>query len=352
MAEIIFDCPACKKPVQADDAWAGQQIECPLCKAPMIVPPAPAAGAHAGGGGRTPGRQQVQLSGGMKFSTGSPQAPRASDGRGLPQTGFQHKQVKKTNPMVRYAIIGVVIVALAGAGWYAWPQLQPYIPFLKKTAEESATASADAAKQAAGANTPEAAPPPPPPEVPMTAPAYTLDILQARISAGKVNGSIAGTKFVPDSVRLDKQAGGYLLTLRQGTGQTPDRGLQVQLQMAPTESPTGQTWTVSQEMKGTAINRVIKVWKPNPKFAAQTKPFTTGFALKLEFGPLTESNTIPGKIYAALPDSEQTVVAGVFNATTTLAGGQPEPGVAPPAIQDSQSAAQKAEFEKRYGIKR
>lgn len=185
----------------------------------------------------------------------------------------------------------------------------------------------------------------------MTAPTYTLDVRQARISEGKVNGSIAGTKFIPDTVRLEKQAGGYVLTLREGAGQTPDRGLQVFLQMKPTESPTGQTWSVSQEMKGPPVSRVVKVWKPNPKFAAQTKPFTTGFALKLEFGALSESNTIAGKIYAALPDSEQTVVAGAFNATTTLAGG-PTAGAQPAATQDPQSAAQRAEFDKRYGIRR
>jgi len=312
----------------------------------MIVPAAP-----AGGGGRTVERQHVQVPGGMKFSTGSPQAPRASDGRGLPQTGFQNKPVKQSNPAIRYAIIGVVVVALAAASWFAWPQLQPHIPFLKKSTDEAAVPPADAANQVAGANTPEAAPPQPPAEVPMTAPAHSLDIQKARISEGKVNGSIAGAEFIPDNVRLDKQAGGYLLTLRQGSGQTPDRGLQVHLQLKPTESPTGQTWTVSQEMKGAPVSRVVKVWKPNPKYAAQTKPFTTGFVLKLEFGALTESNTLPGKIYAALPDTEQTVVAGVFNATTTLAGG-PEAAAQTPVIQDSQTAAQKAEFERRYGINR
>jgi hypothetical protein len=270
----------------------------------------------------------------------------------LPQTGYQRKQVKPPNRPARYAITGGVIVALAAAGWFGWPYLQPRIPFFKKTTEEAAATPAGGATPAADATTPPSAPPPPAPtELPMTAPTHTLDVRQARISDGKVNGRIAGTEFISDSARLDKLAGGYLLTLRQGAGQTPDRGLQVQLQMKPTESPTGQTWTVSQEMKGTPVSRVVKVWKPNPKFAAQTKAFTTGFALKLEFGALTESNTIPGKIYAALPDPEQTVVAGAFNATTTLAGG-PVAGTPPVAVPDAQTEVQKAEFEKRYGIRR
>jgi hypothetical protein len=282
----------------------------------------------------------------MRFSTGATQAPRVSEGRGLPQTTLPHKPVKKPNPAIRYAVNGIVIVALAAAGWFGWPHLKPHLPFFKKTAEEAAVPPAD---PVAGAETPEAASPPP--EVPMTAPTHTLEIQQASTSEGRVNGRIAGTEFVPDSVRLDRQAGGYLLTLRQGAGQTPDRGLQVHLQMNPGDSPTGQTWTVSQEMKGTPVSRVVKVWKPNPKYAAQTKAFTTGFALKLEFGALTESNTLPGKIYAALPDTEQTVIAGVFNAITTLAGGQVL-GTPQAPVLDAQSAAQKAEFDKRYGIQR
>ena len=345
MAEIIFDCPACKKPVQADDAWAGQEIECPICKAPMIVPPAPAPSAPAESGSRSLGRQLVKVPRETKLSAGFTQVARASDGRGISQTSFRPKQVKQKNPVVRYAILGAVIVTLGASAWLAWPRLRPHLPFLKQGEETSAAAAANS-KKVAEADALEATPPPAPKEVPMTAPAYSLDVGQARISEGKVNGSIAGTNFVPDIVRLDQLAGGYVLNLRQGVGQTPDRGLRVYLQLKPTDGPTGHTWTVSQDMKGTPISQVVKVWKPNPKYAAKEKPFTTGFALKLEFGQLTASNTIPGKIYAALPDTEQTVVAGVFNAATTLLGGQ-ETVVQPAVIQNSQT-----DFQKRYGIRR
>ena len=345
MAEIIFDCPACKQPVQADDAWGGQQIECPLCKAPMIVPQAHAPSASVKGGARPLGKQLVSVPGETNLSAGSIQVPRSSSGRGVPIRNLQQKQVKRQSPVVRYALIGVVIVAVLASGWVAWPYIRPYIPFLNKAGEESAAVPPPATDKG-GAQ--EAASPPPPKEVPMTAPVYTLDVAQARISEGTVNGSVAGTNFVPDVVRLDQVAGGYVLSLRQGAGPTPDRGLRVNLQLKPTDSPTGHTWTVSQDMKGTPISRVTKVWKPNPKYAAQEKLFFTGFSLKLEFGKLTVSNTLPGKIYLALPDKEETVVAGVFNAATTLVGAQ-EPGVQQPAIQNPQTDAQRAEFEKRYG---
>ena len=351
MAEIILDCPACKKPVQADDAWAGQEIACPICNATMLVPQAAAPGAPAQSSKSSMGKQLVQVPTGTKLSLGSAQVARAADGRGMTQTSFQPQKVKQKIPILRYAIIGVVIVALAASAWIAWPYLRPYVPFLKKAEEASAPAPGAAAKLAAGATATETAPPPPPKEVPMTAPAYTLDVAQATISEGKVNGSVAGTNFVPDMVRLDQFVGGYVLTLRQGPGQTPDRGLRVYLQLKPTDSPTGHTWTVSQEMKGTGVSQLVKVWKPNPKFAAKEKSFTTGFALKLEFGQLTASNTIPGKIFAALPDPEQTVIAGVFNATTSLAGGQ-ETTAPQPLIQNPKAGTQSPEFQKRYGTGR
>lgn len=348
MAEIIFDCPACKNPIQADDAWTGQTIECPICKAPMTVPPTPAPSAPVAGGSSSLGKQLVPVPGETKLSAGFTQVARASDGRGFTQTSFQPKQVEKQNPMVRYAVIGLVIVALGASAWIAWPHLKPYIPFLKKSEESSTAAPAAGAKLAAEASAPETAPLPPAKEVPMTAPTYTLDVVQAKVPEGKVNGMIAGANFVPDIVRLDQLPGGYVLNLRQGAGQTPDRGLRVYLQLKQGDSPTGHTWTVSQELKGTPISQVVKVWKPNPKYAAKEKPYATGFALKLEFGQLTSSNTLPGKMYAALPDPEQTVVAGVFNAVTTLASGQ-ESAVQQPVIQNPQTDARKAEFQKRYG---
>ena len=101
-------------------------------------------------------------------------------------------------------------------------------------------------------------------------------------------------------------------------------------------------------MKGTPVSQVVKVWKTDPKFAAQQKSFTTGFALKLELGQMTESNTISGKIFAALPDKERSVIAGVFNAATAASSA---PGAAPQPAQATQGEMS-PEFQKRYGTKR
>jgi hypothetical protein len=348
MADIVFDCPSCKQPVQADDAWAGQQINCPLCQAPMIVPQAQAPSTTGHLDAKSLGKQLVEVPGQTKLSVGGAQKPR-STGTGAVIREFQ-QPVKKQNPAIKYAIIGGVVVVLAVGGWFGWPYLKPHLPFLNKSGEEAPVAQAANPGKGTDPAAPVAEPatPPPPKEVPMTPPTYTLDIASAKISEGKVNGSITGTNFVPDVVRLDKLAGQYVLDLRQGAGATPDRGLRVYLNLGPTDSPTGHTWTVSQEMKGTPVSRVVKLWKTNPKYAAQEKAFTTGFALKLEFGQLTESNTIPGKIYAALPDKEQTVVGGVFTAVSTL-GGVPGAVAAPTAAPASPAVNMSPEMQRRYG---
>lgn len=342
MADMIFDCPACKQPVQADDAWAGQEIQCPLCHAAMIVPPSPNAPPPKQ---HSLGKQLVEVPGQTRLSAGATQSARNPAG-GATFRKFDTKPVKKKNPVVQYAIVGGVIVALGVAGWFGWPYLKPHLPFLNQDGEQVATAANGATGGEAGAVAAEPTPPPPPKEIPMTAPVYTLEVQSAQISGGKVNGSVAGTNFVPDTVRLEKLAGYYLLELREGSGVTPDRGLRVYLRLDSTNTPAGQTWTVSPEMKGTPISQVVKVWKTNPKYAAQEKAFTTGFALKLEFDQFTESNTISGKLYAALPDKEQTVVGGVFTATSA-AGGPPGAVAQPQAVPQADTMSR--EFQQRYG---
>jgi hypothetical protein len=47
------------------------------------------------------------------------------------------------------------------------------------------------------------------------------------------------------------------------------------------------------------------------------KSFATGYAMKLELGPIREGE-LEGKVFLALPDPEQTVAAGIFTAETTL----------------------------------
>jgi len=313
----------------------------------MIVP------SHGEPTAETPhftGKGLVEVPKETKLKAGPTQTARSTSGSGPVIRNFQPPKAKKQNPLIKYGIPVIVVAALAGGGWFAWPYLKPHLPFLNKASEQAAATTTGSAGTAdASAAGQPTAPPPPVKEPPMTPPVYTLDVAQAKFTEGKVNGSITGTNFVPDTVRLEKLAGFYVLDMRQGIGATPDRGLRVYLRLGPTNTPAGQTYTVSPEMKGTPVSQLVKTWKTNPKYAAQEKSFSTGFALKLEFGQMTESNTISGKIFAALPDKEQTVVAGVFHTGTAVSGA---PGAAAQQAETPQQIESKADFQKRYGTRR
>jgi hypothetical protein len=191
--------------------------------------------------------------------------------------------------------------------------------------------------------------------LPVVPPIWTLDVAKAKIPEGRVNGSISGTNFVAESTRINKVGTADVLSLRQGSAVSPDREILVYLHVKPGETVAGHTWTISEDMKGSEVPQVAKRWKTNPKYAPQNRPFTTGYAMKLELGQLT-NGAIPGKVFIALPDTEQTVVAGIFNALTNapeLAPAlavptAPQPRPMAPAANPAADAA----FKSRYGVKR
>jgi hypothetical protein len=104
-------------------------------------------------------------------------------------------------------------------------------------------------------------------------------------------------------------------------------------------------------MKGAGVPQILKRWKATPSSAMQQKFFSTGYAMKLELGQAADG-TIPGKIFLALPDPEQSVVAGIFK----VAPASTEPAAQPVADQQPAAAApsggNRAAFDKRYGIQK
>src|SRR6267378_7384429 len=54
MAEMKFNCPRCQQQIACDELWGGHELQCPTCKAEIMVPspgtPAPAASAAAPAG--------------------------------------------------------------------------------------------------------------------------------------------------------------------------------------------------------------------------------------------------------------------------------------------------------------
>jgi len=155
--------------------------------------------------------------------------------------------------------------------------------------------------------------------LPIIPAAYTLEVESAVIPEGRVNGMISGTNFVADLARVDADPGGaQILRLIQGPITSPAREILIYLHPKAGEALPGHTWKITKEMKGGETPTVAKRWKSNPQYAADVKSFSFGYAMKLELGQLNENGEIPGKVYLALPDKEQTVAAGQFKIRTAL----------------------------------
>jgi hypothetical protein len=41
--DVTFSCPSCKQELEADDSWAGKEIQCPSCGATFTIPSEPAS---------------------------------------------------------------------------------------------------------------------------------------------------------------------------------------------------------------------------------------------------------------------------------------------------------------------
>ncbi|HTG44799.1 MAG TPA: hypothetical protein VK633_09735 [Verrucomicrobiae bacterium] len=162
----------------------------------------------------------------------------------------------------------------------------------------------------------------------VASPAWTLDLEAATIPEGPANGMIAGKTFIADNARLDPVGQMQLLTLRQGGKTYADREILVYLRLKPGETLEGRTWSVDPTVTA-GIPQIIKRWLGDPKSPPLTKPFVSGYAMKLEFGH-PQDGGLPGKIYVALPDDEKTVVGGTFTARLVVPARPPPPLV--PAV--------------------
>jgi len=172
-----------------------------------------------------------------------------------------------------------------------------------------------------------------PEESPLIAPTWSLDVESSKIPAGRVNGKLSGANFVAEESWLDINGPLHTLTVRQGEGFIADQEVLVYLRLKPGETIQGKSWTVSKDTKSGAPV-IGKRWKVQPKAAPQFKTFSGGYGMKLEFAK-ANAGTIAGKIYLALPDPEQTVVAGQFQADIRVASAGAPPGrKAPPSFGD------------------
>ena len=341
MGELKFNCPSCSQKIQCGEEWASQQIQCPAChqniQVPAIECPAPAAPQSKSG-----------LKVGLAAHQKSAPPPVASLSHGTnPVRHVSPSQTAaassdKAAKIRRIAMIAACVLLILPAGYYGFTAIRNYQDKLnvgrQKAGEDSdggrvghiaelydvldktdpsrnptipmpydtGTAPKGSASRGTNAESGAVEEKPVPPK-------WTLDIENVKLQRGRVSGKIAGTNFIAGGVFLDVNGPTHLLSIRESTNFFSDRELLLYLKLKPGENLKGQSWTIGPETR-TNVPTVVKKWRPNPRFAPQQKSFANGYAMKLEF--VNESpDLVQGRIYLALPDPEQTVVAGQFSAT-------------------------------------
>jgi DNA-directed RNA polymerase subunit RPC12/RpoP len=352
MADMKFACSHCGQEIECDELWSGHEIQCPTCQGQLTVPPKPDAPPHATLASAKPGQPRLSI-GQSRVERSAAPPPPPPQVVTLQQQLSQAKLARKGNPM-KWVAIGAVLVICGVGGYFGYGPIKEWWAKRSEAAKQPSNTVTQEVATAAAAETAPGAPAAPEKELPVKPPVWTLDVSKAEIPNSRANGTISGTNFLAETAMCTAQ----VLVLAQGTSASPDpdRELLVYLHLNPGQSPTGHTWTVSQDMRDRSVPQVVKRWKTNPRYAPLSKAYSSGYAMKLELGEIT-NGVLPGKIFVALPDTEQSVVAGEFKAATTLADASgmaaPSPVAAPTAVPTrNPAAADRSAFDKRYGVKR
>lgn len=317
MSEFTFPCPLCQQDIVCDDQYHGQPLQCPICHGQITAPEAEAKPA---------GPLAIKMTGGPKHP---PIVPRFQKQVVVEKKSGLGKIVTVTAGVLLVLVILFFVARFTG--------LDSHLPaFLggRSPATAEASAAGSAPDQSAAAASPEAPPPPPPPVV------WTTNLATAVIPTNAAYGKITTNEFKYDTARVDNG----ILALRQGKDPVPDMELGVFFGLKPGESLSGKTIAVAPEAR--VAPRVWKKWKVAGKLALQQKVYSKGYAMKLEFGEVSEDK-VPGKIYLCLPDEDQSVVAGSFVASVgTAIAVQPAAQTPAPA-----ATPMSEEMRKRYGVR-
>jgi hypothetical protein len=349
MGEFKFNCPSCSQKIQCTEDWVGYQIQCPGCQQNIQVPapPAPAAAPEP----KPPAKVGLGLAAHQK--TAPPPVATFSHGtnpmRHVSPSRTAASDTDKADKIKRIVMIAACVLLIPPAGYFGFSWIRDYQAKLNVKRQQTGADSdggrmghiatlydaldatdpnkysrfgdgaAEENKRYMERKKAEAA------AEEIIPPTWTLEIDKVKLQRGKVNGSVAGTNFVAATAFLDVKGAMNVLSLRDSTNFYADRELFVYLKLKPGENLIGQSWTIAPDTR-TNVPNVIKKWRSNPRVAPQQKSFPTGYAMKLEF--LNQSDElVQGRIYLALPDTEQSVVAGQFNATLRT----PRPVAALPA---------------------
>jgi hypothetical protein len=273
MSEFKFACPVCGQHITCDSASSGSSMACPTCFRQLVVPQTSA-----------PGASSLVLTASEVPSRTFP--PPGSGGA----AGNQSVRARRF-PWAALGL-GLVFCVAAAAGIVFRGKLLSVCRQGVRVASNSLSSR-------------------PKPPVAATAPAtsatnWTLNLAEAKIPAAPVAGQINGQSFAMQRAAIR----GGMLILWQGPEWPPDVGMAVDFFARQAEDLAGKTVII--EATRTNAPRLMVRWKE-----AQGQPITQhfheGYALRVEFGPVTGLQ-LPGRIYLAAPDEGKSYLAGTFDA--------------------------------------
>jgi len=270
MSEFKYACPVCGQHIKCDSSQSGTIMECPTCFQKITAPQAPAEGSQKFilSGKKVGDRPAVPVPSGA----GDPVRP--------PRPGF---------PVAALALLVLLAVAATSVLLFRDRLFQ---------AGKSQAVSAPAARTTNSA----------PPERVVLAPHandtnWLLNLAGASIPDVQSAGRIHGQDFLAEHAVLQNGT----LNLREGAKGPVEFGLSINFSGVAADVLAGKTISITTNAPLAA--RVTLHWKENGQVQKDT--FTTGYALRMEFGILANDH-IAGRLYFCAPDDTKSYVTGNF----------------------------------------
>lgn len=268
MSEFKFACPVCGQHITVASNSSGQQMDCPTCFRRIVVPQAPASG------------DSKLLLAGAQPAQPRP-APLAVD---LEPLGRRRSRTS----LLETALLLVLLGASAALIYFYRAPLLRAVGLAKKPVPQAHT------KEGATNAAPVAA-------------IWTLDPSKAVVPERMVSGRLHGREFVCEKALFS----GGILSLRQGAAWPPDLGLDILLSAQKAEQLNGKSIVIAPGARS-VVAKIVLRWKDEQN-QAQSRDFTTGYALNLFVGP-ANGQRLSAKVYVALPDRQESFAAGTFEA--------------------------------------
>lgn len=268
MSDFKFACPVCGQHITCDSGSSGTQMDCPTCFRKLVVPQAKSAGATS-----------------LVLTAALAQSRLATSVSSQTDVIARSRTAKKF-PVAAIALFALIICA-------------GVVFAFREAIFHSQPPPSSPTNQLANAVPPVMSPAP-------GATNWTLSLAEAKIPEAAAHGSVHGRPFQLERAVIQQGR----LDLRQGPKWPPDLGVSVHLFAERTEDLAGRTVTI--EASRPSAPRVILRWK-DEQGGSVTKDYRQGYALKVEFGAVT-NNRLPGKVYIALPDDARSYAAGTFSA--------------------------------------